>query len=416
MATTKFYLDLRGNAKDKRGSVLISIFHNKTTATVPTGVRLLPTEWDGDRVVRRPDSSILNAKLSKKRSDIDNAIAALSLAESYEFMTATQIKHLVCGEKEIKDRHLVSVLFDEYVQQNLSDGTKAIYKTTKNKVLGFGGQKCRIETITVKWLYDFEKYLSKTQSSVNGRAIYLRHFRAICKYAVKTGVISSCPYDSFQVKSEPTEKRCIELDSFIKFITYPTTPRNEMYRDYFMLQFYLIGINIVDLLKAKKTDIVNGRLEYVRQKTHKPYSIKIEPEAQTIIDRYSGKGEYLLDALDHCKLYRSFAHQMNDALKQIGTVVEEEIPDMDNLFGEPKIERHVLPIVSDLSTYYTRHSWATFAADLDISSDVIAQALGHSNWNRTTMIYIKPNPAKVDEANRKVIDYIYGNIIVSETQ
>lgn len=42
--------------------------------------------------------------------------------------------------------------------------------------------------------------------------------------------------------------------------------------------------------------------------------------------------------------------------------------------------------------------------------------LGHSNWNRTTMIYIKPNPAKVDEANRKVIDYLHGNIIVSETQ
>lgn len=162
MATTKFYLDLRGKAKDNRGSILISIFHNKTTATIPTGVRVQPNEWDGDRVVRRPDSSILNAKLSKRRFEIDSAIAAVSLAESYDYMTATQIKHLVCGEKEIKDRHLISVLFDEYVQQDLSDGTKTIYKTTKNKVLGFGGQKCRMETVTVKWLYDFEKYLTKS--------------------------------------------------------------------------------------------------------------------------------------------------------------------------------------------------------------------------------------------------------------
>lgn len=408
MATTKFYLDLRGKAKDNRGSILISIFHNKTTATIPTGVRVQPNEWDGDRVVRRPDSSILNAKLSKRRFEIDSAIAAVSLAESYDYMTATQIKHLVCGEKEIKDRHLISVLFDEYVQQDLSDGTKTIYKTTKNKVLGFGGQKCRMETVTVKWLYDFEKYLTKTQKSANGRAIYLRHFRAVCKYAVKTGVIPVCPFDNFHIKSEPTAKRCIELERFQKFMTYPTTPKNEMYRDYFMLLFYLVGINTVDLLTAKKESVINGRLEYDRQKTHKHYSIKIEPEAQVIIDKHSGKGEYLLDALDHCKWYRSFAHQRNDALKEIGDVIEEEIPDPDNLFGEPKIERKVLSVIPNISTYYARHSWATFAAELDISSDVIAQALGHSNNNRVTMIYIKPNQQKVDDANRLVIDYITG--------
>lgn len=406
MATTKFYLDLRGNAKDKRGSILISIFHNKTTATIPTGIRVLPNEWDGDRIVRRSDNSILNAKLSKRRSEIDSAIAALSLAESYESLTATQIKHLICGEKEIKDRHLVSVLFDEYLKQNLSEGTKGIYRVTEKRVLAYGGSKCRIDSITVKWIYEFEEYLSKQQKSANGRSIYLRSLRAICKYAVKTGVISSCPFDNFQIRQEPTQKRAISVELLREFMTYPTSPVNSMYRDYFMLLFYLVGINTVDLLTAKKSDVINGRLEYNRRKTHKHYSIKIEPEAQALIDKHAGKGEYLMDALDHCQHYRSFAHQMNDALKTIGEVEEEIIPNVDDLFGEPKVVCRVKSVIPNISTYYARHSWATFAADLGISSDVIAQALGHSNVNRTTMIYIKPNQAKVDEANRKVIDYL----------
>lgn len=70
----------------------------------------------------------------------------------------------------------------------------------------------------------------------------------------------------------------------------------EKYRNFFMLIFYLIGIgiNIIDLCNLKKEQLVNGRIEYIRAKTHKLYSIKVEPEAQSIIDKYKGD-EYLLN-------------------------------------------------------------------------------------------------------------------------
>ena len=53
--------------------------------------------------------------------------------------------------------------------------------------------------------------------------------------------------------------------------------------------FYLCGINSVDLFNARPDALSNGRLEYVRAKTHKAYSVKVEPEAMEIIDRYRGK-------------------------------------------------------------------------------------------------------------------------------
>ena len=45
---------------------------------------------------------------------------------------------------------------------------------------------------------------------------------------------------------------------------------------------------------------------------------------------------------------------------------------------------------------------------LDIPRETITAALGHSYGNKTTAIYIAPDYRKVDEANRKVIDYVLG--------
>ncbi|MDR0437388.1 MAG: hypothetical protein LBH22_03700 [Bacteroidales bacterium] len=63
------------------------------------------------------------------------------------------------------------------------------------------------------------------------------------------------------------------------------------------------------------------------------------------------------------------------------------------------------PLFPDISWYYARHTWATIASKLDISKDIIAAALGHGATT-TTDIYIDFDQKKVDDANRKVIDYI----------
>jgi hypothetical protein len=47
------------------------------------------------------------------------------------------------------------------------------------------------------------------------------------------------------------------------------------------------------------------------------------------------------------------------------------------------------------------------AYEAGVPVDVIGQALGHSDKaHAVTMIYIRPDQRKADEADRKVIDYI----------
>lgn len=388
MASTRLFLDLRGKAQDGKGSVLISIYHNSTTTTVKTGVRVLPENWSNQKVINLKGSEAINAKLYEQKSELDKSIALLSMEDDFQSMSASDIKKSVSSVKRIKCPTLQE-LFLEYMDTgNLKDGTKDIYYSALRKVIAFSGERTRIEVVNLKWLRSFDQFMAKTQGA-NGRSMYMRSLRAVCNYARNNGLMEGYPFASFQIKHEETAKRCIPVDLLRRFHDCRTTELNAVYRDYFFLMFYLIGINTKDILLAKKSQIVNGRLEYTREKTGKKYSVKIEPEAYALINKHSGTGDYLLDAMDHCKHYESFVHEINDGLKKIGSAENGTS-------------------IQGITTYYARHTWATLAHSLDISSDVIAMALGHSQINRTTFIYIQPDQKKVDDANRRVIDHFLG--------
>lgn len=114
-----------------------------------------------------------------------------------------------------------------------------------------------------------------------------------------------------------------------------------------------------------------------------------------IIERYKGKGQ-LLDMLDRYTNYKDYAHRLNKNLQEIGELKRIG-------FGGKKIRK---PLFPDITTYWARHTWATIAHKIGIPKDTISIALGHEFGCKTTGIYIDYDMEKVDEANRKVIDYI----------
>lgn len=177
--------------------------------------------------------------------------------------------------------------------------------------------------------------------------------------------------------------------------------------DYFKLTFFLIGINTVDLLACKKSDLVEGRLRYRRAKTGRLYNIKVEDEAAELIERYHG-GEMLVNFGERITNYHNFTGKCDKGLKSIGETVQ--VPNPQWKEGSRKHRFHVkyTPAFPGLSIYWARHSWATIAASLDIPKETIAAALGHGG-NTVTDIYIDFDQKKVDEANRRVIDWVvYG--------
>lgn len=252
--------------------------------------------------------------------------------------------------------------------------------------------KLKFEDITKDWLTSFEKFLSETSPSQNARNIHFRNIRAVFNEAIDEDITTAYPFRRFKIRPVATAKRNLKVEDLRMLINYPCEKYAQKYLDMFKLMFMLIGINSIDLCHLK--EISNGRINYHRAKTKRLYSIKVEKEAMEIIEKYRGKN-WLLNILDGYKDYHDFTKHMNNALKNIGPLKRS------GLGG--KKERK--PLFPNISSYWARHSWATIAASLDIPRDTIAHALGHGG-NTVTDIYIDFDQQKVDDANRKVLDWV----------
>lgn len=252
--------------------------------------------------------------------------------------------------------------------------------------------------MTVDWLTGFDVFMARTAPSKNSRNIHFRNIRTVFNDAIEDSITSFYPFRRFKIKGEVTAKRDLSVEELRRLAYYGCEECAVKYRDYFMLMFYLMGINNVDLCHLK--DISKGRLEFHRTKTNHFFSMKVEPEAMALIEKYRGE-EWLLDILDHWSDPTFFLKKMNKHLQKIGPVTRS------GLGGK----KTYTPLFPKLTTYYARHSWASIASSLDIPIETISAGLGHEYGNRITAIYINYDNRKVDVANRKVIDWVlYGKI------
>lgn len=265
------------------------------------------------------------------------------------------------------------------------------YLYTMRKVEGYDS-RVDIARVNKKWIEGFDEHCA--DMSINGKATHHRHLRAALNWAIEEGWIKENPYMRFKIKTERTRKRYLTIEQLRAIRDMKCEGWQEIYRDLFMLTFYLIGINAKDLLMLTKENLVGDRIEYTRAKTKKLYSVKVEPEAQAIIDKWRG-GNYLLYPMDRYTSHLDFLSHWNKALKGLGKVHRNGVK------SEGK------PIAEGLSTYWARHTWASMAVELDIPVDIVAHALGHSIPTfSVTETYIFRDRKKVDMANRKVLDYL----------
>ena len=285
--------------------------------------------------------------------------------------------------------------FQRFIDGKTNKGTKGVYKHTLDKIRTFDHNidKKSFEEIDLKWLNDFEHFCAQTASK-NARNIHLRNIRAVFNNAIEYEITTAYPFRRFKIKPEATRKRSLTVEELRKLFDYPVEEYAEIYRDMFKLIFMLIGINSADLW-ALRSITHDGRIEYKRAKTGRLYSIKVEPEAMEIINKYRGKNGLLCIA-DRWSESRNFRHQCNKALQRIGKVERVGL-------GGKKI---ITAEFENVTTYYARHSWATIARSIGVSIDDIALALGHGDGHDLTRIYLDEDRQKIDDANRLVLDWV----------
>ena len=373
-------------------NVKLQICHNRKTRYLSTNVYIEPesfdnkmgkvrSTWPGDYIQMNNDLARLERKTwNKLRPHRDN-IPGMTIQSLMAVLRDPVVSHdfFTMIKKQI-----------QYLDKTGRDGNKRVVTLTKDRLKKYiGYEMLEFRQITPGWLRGLEQELRIKGNSNSTIGIHMRNIRTIYNQAIDSGVakLEEYPFRRYKIPKTVKTKRNLSVEKIREIKKLDNlTPYQARARDMFMLSFYLVGINLKDLL-LYKGEINKGRIDYTRHKTKMEYSVLVHPEAQEIIDRYRSDGKYLLNVMDRFTDYLNARKAINMNLKK---KIAKEIKHPGNL-----------------TTYYARHSWATIAKSIGISRDTIRLALGHG-LNTITDIYIDYDISVVDEANREVIDKVIG--------
>ena len=392
---------------DGTTNIKIRVYHNKQSQYISTPFYILPDHLgsDGNVLSCSHDFELLNFELGdlvqKYRS------TCLKIGNSrISKMSCTEVKEQLVAASEPDYEFIDFIAFSRKVIENTTkEGTASCYATAINSLCWFyKREKIDARDITSLRLNEFMNQLyikGQHDKPLEPGAIsnYMRSLRSLynkCKshYNQDDFDIIRIPNDPFvkvKIPAYRRKRKNISIDD-IKRIrdTQFETLRANMARDVFMMMFYLMGININDLLKLDA--IKHNRIEYERSKTNTednlykfPLSIKVEPELMELFNRYSDGTLLSYFKLRYSNL-KNFMRAVNEGLD---TVCEE--------LKIPKI-----------TTNWARHSWASMARNkAGVNKADIDFCLGHVNNDyKMADIYIDIDYGIFDAANRKVLDLL----------
>lgn len=363
-----------------------------TSLVIGTGVACKETEWsERAQLYSGPNASAVNRLLAGKLTATINRAMELEDTGRLQTMLPSQIRALLEGRtQKARGRLDFEQIAEECItMKRRSAGTVCSMRQTVRQVRTYAQGRVFMEDIDCRWLAGLETHIG---GKVNSIAVHMRNIRTIFNYALDEGYTKAYPFRKYQIRTEATADRSLSVEDLRRLFSHPCDAWQQEYVDMFKLVFLLCGINMKDLAHLER--ITAGRIEYNRAKTGIHCSLAVQPEALEIIERYRGKNQ-LLSILDRYGSHADYLAHMNDGLQALGT----EWANGGRRTGAP--------MFPGITSYWARYSWASVAAELDIPVDTIGAALGHSRGRSVTAIYIRTDMRKkVDEANRRVIDYV----------
>ncbi|MBO8471848.1 MAG: site-specific integrase [Bacteroidetes bacterium] len=272
-------------------------------------------------------------------------------------------------------------------------GTARNYRRTCSSFLEFISQSGS----TPSWpdevtILKYNSWLQRRGVVRNTISFYMRVLRAVYNKAVDCGIIKQkFPFSHVYTGIDKTRKRAVDEDLIGKIISLDllAKPSLALARDMFIFSYCTRGMSFVDMAFLRKKNIKGNILLYSRKKTGQNISVRIEPNARVIIDKYiRDSSEYIFPIIKTCdpeaafRQYQTALGYFNRNLKMLSFMAGSCIM---------------------LSSYTARHSWASNARKHNIPVSVISAGMGHDS-EKTTRIYLSSlDSSMIDTANRKIL-------------
>lgn len=384
--------------EDRPGTIVYLVTHRRIARQITTGYKVFPCEWDEEQskpIAAANDgrAAIVQSIIRKLRSDMERLSAII---ERFESQSRNYSSDDVVEEFRRTGRENTFFIFMENAIERLRQlehsGTAKNYSAALGSFKRFrNNEDIRMGAIDYILMEDYQTYLASLGVVPNSISFYMRILRAVYNRAVEQELtIDRNPFRTVFTGVEKTRKRAISISDIkrIRDLDLSLKPNLEFARNLFLFLFLCRGMSFIDAAFLKKSDIRNGVLTYRRHKTGQSLHIKVIRQIEEIINRYSNKNSpYLLPVItrpgeDERRQYESALRRVNKSLKTITGMIR-------------------LPVT--LTTYVSRHAWATIAKSKNIPVNVISDALGHDSI-ATTQIYLASiDTSTIDRANELII-------------
>lgn len=371
-------LDSRRAKADGKYPVKVQVVYNRQQKYYSTGKNMTSEEWE-----KLPHTKV--RALADIRTDIENSFNIVrdnveSIAYTGEFSFDALNQRLKRGSNGTVNAAFQAKIAD--LRSNERIGNMMVYDTILKGIERFSGSNIQFHEITTDWLKRYEKFLLGEQKSYTTIGIHMRTLRAILNNARKVGIIKESAYpfgrDRYEIKTTEGRKKALTMEQIGQIARYEDGgDATAKYRDYWLFLYLCNGINMADFVKLKYSNIDNGEIFFVRQKTEhttrtrKEIRVVITEPMQAIIDRWgnpTSPDNYIFpvltgkeDALTQKHKTQYLTRAINKRMAAIGEVLG----------------------MGNISTYTARHSFATVLKRSGANIAFISESLGHNDLKTT---------------------------------
>jgi integrase/recombinase XerD len=243
--------------------------------------------------------------------------------------------------------------------------------------------------ITIEWLQAYENFMIRKGNSTSTVGMYLRGLRVVYNKAIGDGVVSQDQYPfgkgRYEIPIGRNIKKALENADIKKILEYaPNSGSKEDWAKDMWLFIYLCnGINPKDIANLKYKDIDNDFITFIRSKTRssrklqRPIIVPINAMIKSILNKWGNSYK-----LPHGYVFNILKPGLTP--EQVHVRVHDFYSDINS---EMKNIARKIGLLTTVTTYVARHSFATVMKRNGASLEFISESLGHSDI-RTTESYL----------------------------
>ncbi|UKJ07800.1 site-specific integrase [Solitalea lacus] len=370
-------------------------------------------EW---KPAEKEDEGLGRFKRSFKTYKEYNAILKEKLSEAKQILLNYESNgtafSFIQFERDLKKQKPSQLLKDYYthlieeLENNRKTGSAALYKENQSILLKYR-PVAMLHDLNVKFLEGFENWLRFERKNKDTTiSVKIRNLQRVINLAIEDGLYKKENYPFGEKKysinkrlNHKTRKRSINLDIIkkIKDLKLKEGTGVHFAQQVFLFSFYMRGMNFVDMAFLEWSDIHNNEIHYTRRKTGQLFTIPLNQYALEIINYYESSQQtenYVFPILNdsiHITEKQKYTRKktaikkVNDNLKKIAGLIDEK--------------------GLNLTTYVSRHSYATNLKRSGVATSIISEALGHQTEYQTQTYLDEFEKGVISSMEARIFDF-----------